>query len=777
MTTILVKELNSSAPGFTQSHFLNVPHSMLDTAVIGREHNFVSTLAASATNEKPIEIGKGMVDPTLHALMLKQVAYDSNIPFEDLFNEYKEMLLRMGRSPEIFRVVLATFFGPNDRVIRVNGLATITPTMIYEALLKQMPKTTDVLLRLWTDFMCHMLRPLNVILPDAAYVYMLRRTPMFPTYRNLVEACALHDCITMVRALAATDLTLISNTMAKNAGVTSGMIALGLSNAVSIAYDSVRNRFSGTQVVTSVLTTLGRMWSTTTPEPLLPTPRVTNHAFTQRLYQNLAMFVAYQDMIREGIEPEIQYNDETMANVILKFFEEAITSSPFQWRPLSDVVGHLGKASAFNYRGVPDLTILYEDVDFSPEIIAFVPVRQSGRGPQRYLNVNPEVTSTLSSALKPVRTALNTGDSVARRLESMEMIPEALRSQFGSLEMAFAFPSIREREIHGRVAGGALTAALRGGSLNVLTNQAARDSIPEATFKEFSFDYYSMILHVVVSRAQSTTIGVKQSRTPLGTNEQPFLFWRSRTTQQAPLGQSAIVHGLVITNEPIEALAYMEDFVPHNALVVQPLEVARYDEAVHIWPWPDVSRFIKHTAPYSTTVRSSSYTVVVKDYELLGLGSPLLNTFFIRPTMAQAVASVWSEWNGIEDAFITTQLSGTKDTLLQAAFNGKKVKNAITLAHTIMAIGKNSIGDRAIQLTKRRIATEMYGAGHIDDHNDMLVGIQQHRLNLWAGFVTLELLGVLTPAETATINATIEASNALAMIISTTNLGSSVVVK
>lgn len=757
-----LRNIGKGFDSFTQARALGYQDGHLPASGLSANWIFTRTLMASITGDYLFEVGAGRLDPVEHTKLLMQYAYDSNRSLDDVRDEYLGLLKSLGFSQEPFRRVVAGIVGANERAQRVNGITPVTPTFIHRLLTTVVVESVPVLLlHMMTDYVCHMLRPLGWIVNDAPYVYWMRRSGLFPRYLDLVNVVSAADIRRTIQSLADADLSIVKAAMDKKSSILPAMVSQHLASAVVVAYELSQGTYDAEAIVRSVLTAIGRTLDPNLVTELRLKDRVRNHPAMAEFKSNLALVLAYQDMIKSGIKAEILFSDEEMAAVVLPLFQQALAEvSPFSVRILEDVVSHIGKRSTKNHMGQPGHVVLFEDWEFSSNITAFIRVRQSIKGNQAFLRPQPTTTAALSTTMRPVRAALDVKALVDHRLTTYELAASSERVPKGGTQVIMAMPSLVEEEIRQGLPSGTIAKMLTCGSPP--DGVKVRDEVAS----RLRYDYFAMIAHLAVAKAGVTSV----MSTQVGMVSNLYLTWTVSTFLKEPVGDTAILGGVVVTTEPLEALAYSEDFSAVAPREAKSLPVEDFTDGVHIWDWYNASIDLSLEPAYGVTVRNRDYLVGLDEHELLGLGVKRKNIRFMRPVMATAVARIWLEWLLDDDSYIASQIKGTKDTLVQEGFRGRQIQNAMQIAATLTSIGSSGAGANAISAVYRKIADEMYGAGNIDDYSELHVGVQRHRLHIWAGLVTLQLLGVIDTGEVARVIKYLSENDALSLVVGTIDL-------
>jgi hypothetical protein len=720
---------------------------------------FTRTSMASLSGDYFFEVGKGTMDANKHAMLLAQHAADRGVPVSVVADEYYQLLLNLGHGREIFKSIVAGVIGVADKQVTVNRIPQVTPTFVHTLVRRHISTPHLVLSHMITDFVVHMFSPLGWIIPDAAYIFRIKRHKTFPRYSDLVDVVTTRELSKVLQALAAADLSVVKTMIASKKGVLPAQVAQHLAASVIHAYEMAQGRYDADEIVRSTLSVLGRIWDPQIPTELHPSERVMGHPAIAELRSNLAMFLAYQDMVSKGLEPLIKYKDEELTSVVLPIFMSALAeNSPFKVRLLSDVVQYFGKRTAYDFRRSPLQIAIYEDWNFSESITAYVPIKHLRDHGSRYLEPNTAVSTAMSVAMRSVRNSLSMQDIVSRRMDTFELSNASSSPASSVCSVTLGFPALTERELMSNVSLGTVS--------DVVIEGAEVDEELKATpvdIDAVKFDYYAMITHLATANAPNVFTSSTLNKGDV--YSVPYLLWSTPTTLKQPVGNTAIVHGELTTSEPLEFLAYVPDFKPTQALEVQPLPLEDHRGCIHIWKWRDASSELALTAAYETSVSNRQYVVAVDEHEMLGLGMRRDNVKFITPTTAKAVAKIWFDWVIEEEAYLVERISKTKDTIVQEAFAGRRVQNAIHLVQQLAGIGTSSTGSSAARYVNQRIADAMYKAGVIDDYSAMHVGIQKRRIDIWAGLATLQLLGLLNQDDAAAIIEVLSKTNALSMIV------------
>lgn len=761
--TISIKttDISNAIRGLSQTKHSGYVEGALQTGSKAAPFIPTRTYMASISGEFLFEVGAGQLDAVKHTRLLMQHAADMNKTMSAVAEEYMSLLAVLGYSREPFRKIIARIVGGADKPIRENAIPSVTPLAIHEAVVTVLPDGThEVLAHMITDYVCHMLRPMGWIMADAPFVYCIRRVGFFPRYNDLVDVMEAKELQRCIMALADADLSLVKAAMERKSAILPSMTAQHLSNAVVMAYELARSTYDAQAIVRSVLTAVWHVNDCTLPIELQVKDRVRNHPAMSELRSNLAIILAVQDMLAQGIEAEISFSDEEMAAVVLPLFTQAMAEiSPYQTRILEDVVGHVGKRSTRNHLGVPGHIAIYEDWDFSADVSAFVRIKQTALGKQSFLVPQANVTSALSSAMKPIKMALNMKALVDRRLTTYELAAASNRVPEGGTEMVLAFPSLTEVELQAGIPAGVVGSSLIAGD-------SQDDSLTALVYSRIEYDYYSMIVHLATAR--NGNVALANADTPNGSV--PYIVWTVKTSLRQPIGDAAVLMGEVCTTEPLEVLAYTDDFSSVESRTARVLPIEDFTRSVHMWDWYGYSIPLVLEPAYPVTVRNNAYLVTIDEHEMLNLGVRRQNVRFIRPLMAVAIARIWMEWVMEDKAYIERELAASQDSLVVEGYKGRQVQGAMQLLNMLTAIGANGAGAYASKFVMKRLASQMYKTGNIDDYSDLHVGIQKHRMNVWSGLTTLQLLGLITLDDASDIVSYLAETDAMALVVGTVDL-------
>lgn len=765
MINCKISDLSKIVRGLTQAHYTTSNGDVLSVAQPSAPIIFTRTLMASVSGDFLFEVGNGKLDAVIHTRLLVQYASDTSQEFNMVADDYKGLLASLGYSKDVFRRVVAGIMGSSERSLTTKTLPQVPPTFVFKLLQPLLPvATSDILVHMVTDYVCHMLMPLGMILPDAPYVYCLRRTGYFPTFKALVNVIEAADLQRVIQCLADADLSLVKTAMDAKGAILPAMISQHLASAVVMAHETSLGSYEADSVVISTLSVIGAILDPSCPVPLQPRERLRNHPVISELRSNLAIFLAYQNMVATGTLPDVRYSDEEMTSVILPLFNKALAElSPFAVRILDDVISHLGKRTTRNHLGIPGNIVLFEDWDFGSEIAAFSRKKQTATGNQCFLTPVVPVSVALTTAMRPIRSHMSMSALVERRIATYEMAASSSRVPVDGTNMSLAFPSLIENELRMNLPVGTISKLIVSGVTeeNLKDPLFNLDDAQQIMARQIAFDYYALVMHIAVSRNPSVSISY-------GVNELgriPYVVWDLETNFREPISSSAIISGRVITTEPLEVLAYVPDFISAGPRTARVLPIEDYRHALHLWDWHSASTKLDLNPSYPTTIRNTNYLVELDEHEMLNLGSRRTNVRFIRPLMASAIVRVWMMWLIDDRSFIDEQIRSTKDILVNESFKGRRIRSAMEIAQMLISIGASGTGANSARRISRKLAAAMFSQGNIDDYDELHQGIQRQRLHIWAGLATLQLLGLITVDDATSILTYLSESDAMSMMI------------
>lgn len=754
-----LKSALKTHPGLTQRFRTGKKAAELPTGNMSAPVLFTSTFMSSMTGDFFFEIGKAEIDPVKHTRLLFQHARDTRRPVTELVDEYLNTLMQLGYDSAHFRKLVASIAGTNNRPMRADNVPQVTPRFILEEVIRLGLSVNEVINHMVADFVASMFRKIGWVISDAPVIYRVRSRELFPDFDSLVDSLAAKEASRVLSILADSDLSLVATIMREKQSVQPAMIAQHLSYAVVTAYETTNGRYDASEMVVSALTVLGRLWAPDTPVDLQPSRELQGAPELSKMKANLALFFAYQDMVAaKKMKPAVSFDDHTMKSTVFPELMQALTEmSPYKEHLLSDTIAFFGKKSARDYMGNPGQVILYEDWDFSSDASAFVPVRHSSDSRARFLVEQTAISTALETAMKPIRTALNLKHLVDRRVDSFELTSSANQLPAGGCEMIFGFPSLKQREVEGNYDLDAVARAVKTGQIN--------EKDADGSLASIAYDYYVILGHLAVSKTPNTRIAMSPSESSAAAV--PYLIFNTRTELKQPIASSAIANGEVSTTEPLEILAYVPDFDAASALSVTTLPLDKHKDGVHLWDYKSASEELNLTCVYSATIKNKTYSVTVDEHELLGLGVRRRSVLYMKPTVAVALTRLWFDWLVEEEKYLEAQARATKDTIVTTAIEGRLIQNSIGLARTLMRMGSTGAGSNAARFAIDRITDEMFDQGLIDDSTELHVGIQRHRLAIWAGWATMQVTGLIDAGEASKMIDMIVRRNALTLIIGT----------
>lgn len=777
MKTINTRGLHKLAIGLTQAFHIGLGETHIAPTENSLPRVFPSTLAASYTGEVLITVGQGAMSADDHARILMQYAFDKGVPVAEVSREYTELLGMLGRSTLIFRELIATIVGTNDRPVTANRAAVVTPTMIHSEL-RKITKNAGlepdaIYLYLMADFICHLIRPFGWVIPDNGYTYRLRRPSVFPRYNDVADLLATRELSRILSYLAKADLSTVKRMVDSKQAISPAQISSHMTAAMLHAYDIASSSYDGHAIASSVLTVLYRLWDPSTPEEIRPSGRLQKNEVVNSLLGNLSLLLAAQDLAKNYPEAMvIAFEDEEMGSVILPMFMDALSNSAtFKQRILDDVVDFVGKRSAFDSYGAPSTAIFYEGYDVKGGMEAFTPVRHLKQSDARYLVPRSEVTAALNNILAPVASYMDMADIIDHRLQAYELAASEFKGHDNGVNVFLAFPSLVEREVASGYEAGALRDFIVSGeppetAVIDTDGEIVGVKTDPRVLESLRYDYYAMLMHLAVARSEGHITSVTSVKAENLSNI--ALTWEGRTQAKHPLGDSAILHGMVVTAEPIESLVYRNDFANGRELKTHLVDLKAHERDVHLWEWWASSRKMEFVAGYATRINNSEYTVEVADYELLGLGVHRENLFYLVPRNVSAMVRLWLESITEEEKFIKLNTGRGTDSLTKQAYAGLRMQTGIQLVRMLATIGSTGVGGRIRALVRRRLAEKMFANGEVDNASQLVVGIQDARLSVWSGLTTLSVLGLLSAKEVTELFRIIRDTQAMPMFVNST---------
>jgi hypothetical protein len=783
--TIIVNKIDAQAAGLTQRAHVGGAATNGPLAGHGqfKPTVFTRTLQASRTGEFLVPIGTGQLDPVNHARIMRQLAVDEQKDINVLVDQYRETLHQLAFDSEIIRSTVAAILGNNDRHTNMASVAKVPAAFVIKHLVnklhgKGVSRTDEIIVHLHADALITILAQLNLISEDAPHVHRMRPGSLFPNYTDLLDVMKLRDVMFMATQLANADVSLLMKSV-KNGraggALSTSIISQHIQNAFVGAYDASKGSYAANDVVDSVLNLLMRVWSPMTNETRMPSERVLKSPFVAEFQSNLGLFLAAQDMASHpSSSSEIAFGDEELTSTILPLFQETINLvSPYKVMALTDAIGFYGMKSSRDHNSEPGNIFLFEDWKVQDRVDAFVPIRQSLNSSGRFLQDMAGVSSALANTLSPVQKVVSLKDSIEIRVDSYNM-DELTKRASQPTQIHMAFPSLEVREAQLEVKQfGALSPFIIEGK-DPSSDDLTKLGVTVRQIESLRFDYYASIMHLAIAKGQSLSVGELQSETDAesGITLNPlYIKWTQKTSFTRQRGLSALLHGQVETTEPLEVIAYMADFDPSDSLTVNYPYLSDHDGALHLWNWPRYSSTLALDASFDITLRNKKYTVNVNEHEMLALGARRNEIRFMNQYDTKALVNLFFKHVSDDFTFIKTMAKNAKDPLVRDAYRGREIQSALRLVGMLSGVASNGAGQRAIAYAKQRVADKMYGmTGTLDGYDEIHVGVQNHRLRVWAGIRVLELLQLITAEEAAKIANMVRESNALAYALSTVDL-------
>nr|QYF49748.1 MAG: hypothetical protein 3 [Guangxi cysto-like virus 3] len=722
---------------------------------------FSQTWAASLTSEYAFKVGEGRMDPVKHARLLYQHAKSTGVSFSELADEYISLLHNVAYEKGLLMRVVAHIVGTGDKSIVAGKVQAVTPTYVVELVLKHISQDhPSIFAYVLGDFICGCLAPLGWIMDDAAYVYKMDRHATFPNYNSLVDQVKAADLIEVLEQLASADLSLLKKTYDSRREVLPSVVTSWIANEVSIALARVQGSFDAEDIVRNVLYAVATTGNPFLPDELKYSRRVVSNERLIGFRSNIALVLAAQDMLRQGFLPDMIHDDETLVNVTLPAFHEAITKlGIYTPRPLTDAVAHYGKSSVTDHMGRPTSIVLYEDWAYRAGASAFTFIRARAQkdSSAAFLSDSPLVSSSLTTAMSSVQSVFNMEDMVKGRLATAAMLPDRDKMDTNGAMLTIGFPSLHTER---RLAGIDVGVLLSQGPDAAYAALGAQTAVTERMVEEVAYDYYAALVHLGVARAAVSHVQYTMVNGVADVHV-PFLMVEMRTRLTSAIADSPVVHGSVFTTDMVEALAYADDFQPLTTLTDAEFHLKDFQRDVHLWDWHDASASVGFAATYVTTLRAQEYAAHVTEQEILGYSVRPTKVRVFNPSAARAVVGMYIDWLRSDLAFVDSTVTSVDDDLVRASFEGYKMKVGLHLASALIALGSQGMGARMIRVARQRIAREMYAKDAMDDFSSLEVGIQAHQMALWAGLTTLEVLTLIDGSEASFLLDVIKETKAL----------------
>jgi hypothetical protein len=788
MSIILNKQF-TDAPGLSQQQFVTDKAEKKPLVSEGqfRPTVFSRTFQASRTGEILVEVGTGKVEPINHSRIILQLSKDEGVPVSELVDSYKQLVYRLSYEPEIIRRIVALALGSSERPIRANNIPKLPASAFIDHMMGIMfpgvvSRVDEVLLHIAADALIAMVAQVGLVSNDAPHIHRMRPGNLFPAYDDLIDIMELRDVTFISTQLGSADLSLVSKTLNNSSNrdggaISPSILAQHIQNAFVGAYEASKGSYASHDIVNSVLATLHRVWSPMTPTELMPKERVLNSPFMSEFQSNLALFLATQDMVaHHPMANKVSFTDEEMTSFVFQLFSETVSLiSPYDIRPLSDAVDFYGMKSSRDHNGEPGHIFLYEDWKVQDHVEAFMPIRQTLNGTGRFLLDMPTASAALANALGPIQKVVSLSDAIDVRVDSYNMQDQTKRAS-DPLEIHIGFPSLEVREAQLEVQYLNALEPYIFGATEPTDAELKKIGITRSELKSIKFDYYSSLMHLAVARGSRVSIGEIKSVVRDGENATMgplYILWSIRTTFTRQRGLSALLHGEVETTEPLEVIAYLQDFTPATSLSVNYPRLSDHEGAIHLWKWHKYSSKLSLQAPFEITLRNKRYKVSIDEHEMLSLGARRNEVRFMNQYDTKALVRIALKSMMDDYKFVVSKAKNSKDELVKEAYKGREIQSVLRLVAMLSSIASAGAGQRTITYAKQRIADAMYGqTGTLDGYDEIHVGVQNHRLKVWAGIRVLELLQLISGEEAAQLADMIRESNALAYALSTVDLSS-----
>lgn len=718
---------------------------------------FTRTLRASATSELFVEVGTGVFDPLQHVRILASYASDSGTPLAELADSYIKTIGSLGLSVGLYRQIIASIAGASDRPERPGSIPRVTPTYVHEAVALAIGSEHTVIHHMVTDFVCHMLSPLGWIIHDAPYVYRLRRSSVYPKFDDLVDALVTKNLADVLTVLArANGRLLVSASDDGRRNISPSQIAAHLASETMVAFDRAQGKYDAQAIVVQTLSILQKLWTPNLEADIAPRERVRNSSLVSTMSQNLALFHCAQEMIKRGISTGgMVFTDEELVNVVLPEFHSAmVTYSSFKEETISATIAHVGKRSTFDHQNRPRAMVVYEDWTAPTKVVAFSTIRHYANNAQRFLMEDVGTSAALSQALRPIQAMMSMERMIDSRLASFELDAEVGTETRGGPVCHIAAPSVD----HSRVFNGVSDDG------HDIKDKQVDDNSDDDLFMLLAHVASQNCNRVYVSAAPSDTFGANPDGLKLLT-----LVYEVMTSLKRPLADAAIVAGRVLTVEALESIAYARDFSPSTSLSPKEIPLDKHASSVHIWPWAENSLSLDFVATYPARFSGGVTLVSVDTHEMLGLGLRRRDVRFFVPEVQRAQARTWVRWMRDEVALLeelAVHARASDDSIVElAAVNGRRMQVALQASLALVSIGQVGVAANVSRLAQQRLAQALYADGRVDEIPALQAGLQRHRLAVWAGVATLQMLSLLDTDDIDWVLSFLKEQNALSMVV------------
>lgn len=469
---------------------------------------------------------------------------------------------------------------------------------------------------------------------------------------------------------------------------------------------------------------------------------------------NLTMYHIHTTNVREGKDGyRMLFKNDTMRQYVLTVFQSAMAKfSPFKLESLADSTSTISRKSMKNHIDQPTLVTIAEAIAFKPQVDAFSVSRMSD-----WTFLNREYG--IADRFEAVQTALlpyidnKQLRSITRELHSQVPLDERLdvdgtlisidlpsvynlaarRNLDLDAVAAYCSPTASEAD---RVR--ALLTAVRlvalseiRGAINVIENRIIVASLTDdyinqtddlletagiidevvatSTFARVRNDLHHMrdgiyykILSLAIRYSDEVHLIHQTGYDKMDvTGAKIGLAFLNRTNLMKPLGQDAILNGLVVTSEPLEALVYIRDFdriAPLMHMVAGlPASVGKKHHN-HAWNWHMASKNVEHSSAFTTKLRGRNYSVDLDQRYLLAISVP--SKFDRRTVNPLLVANAYSVLSGM--------LNSVNELEAQVSIFKKKGKEdeAIALNGLILSILERIVG-LITEISKTAMAVDM----------------------------------------------------------------------
>lgn len=792
MFSFQLNDLYTAMPRLTQANLLGMaPGQALPTASAMRPATLNVIHEASHAGEFFYSLGRGTVDARLvtRVLLHHSMASERTISFEELVSDFLLFHHAVATSPVIWRNLVAYVVGQsNDKATKPDSMGRMPAEAIRDRLGEEIrsaqieSKHFDLFVAVEGDFVISMLAQVNLVVPGTALTYRVSRVIPIPNYEIYEDVLRAGSLVKLLEALSTADLGLVKSQIQKKVAVSPSFIANELASAAIRASDRARGTRNAAHSVAALFYALGTVWDPSTPAELVATESVQSAPGFAALLNNVSMLAAYQRRVAtHGAFERGQYDDHVLSREIIPLFVEAVERiSPYAERTLAQAVGHIGTASVSEFDATKSHVALYESWNFSRSVSAFVPVRNTRTGFGRFLIEDTAVSEALSTSLAPIADTFSVEGFVERHLAALSAaVPGAYDVRTDGTRMLLALPSLTALPAPLGVTSETLLAALQSSEdfapdMTAISKHRVSDSegmgsdtLRAAVRRGESIvhSYYVTILAVAIARGGILSIGsVPASEDAMG-GANVAVYWETSTDSRVPFGPTGLLGGRVETAEPLERLAYAPDVAPTLTITPPALPLRDHERSLHVWNWYEESTPIEYNDSFKATIANQELVVKLDEVDVLSLGYRRDRLRFLLPASARSIADMWVTWYNSTNNELIALNEKTTDTAAKAAIEGRQLQAGVLLVQRLRAVGRSPVGKTIARLINARLASQLRGKGQIDAMKGLYVVPHQIRLEVWAGLVQLQLLGVLSSESADTIQQAMVSTNALATVM------------